>query len=160
MIILQANELSHSFGANDLFENVSIMLHAKDRVGLVGPNGVGKTTLLLILAGLVEPTGGSISRQDGLTLGYLRQEAVLTFAGQDNTVYEEMLSVFADLRGQEARLRELEAKMEAGRVERRFWMNTAVSKSCTNTAGVTTTCTTLSAFCRGWALILKKGTRR
>ena len=114
MIILQARELAHSFGADDLFEDVSVLLHAKDRVGLVGPNGVGKTTLLLILAGLLEPTAGSVKRADGLTLGYLRQEAVLTFAGQENTVYEEMLSVFADLRGQEARLRELEAKMEAG----------------------------------------------
>lgn len=114
MIILQATQLAHSFGADDLFADVSVLLHAKDRVGLVGPNGVGKTTLLLILAGLLEPTGGSLKREDNLTLGYLRQEAVLTFAGQDNTVYEEMLSVFADLRGQEARLRELEARMEAG----------------------------------------------
>lgn len=114
MVILQANELAHSFGADDLFEDVSVMLHAKERVGLVGPNGVGKTTLLLILAGLLEPTAGTVKRDDDLTLGYLRQEALLTFAGQDNTVYEEMLSVFADLRGQEVRLRELEAKMEAG----------------------------------------------
>ena len=114
MIILQANELAHAFGADDLFEDVSVTLHAKDRVGLVGPNGVGKTTLLLILAGLLEPTGGSVSRQEDLTLGYLRQEAVLTFAGQDNTVYEEMLSVFAGLRAHETRLRELEARMEGG----------------------------------------------
>lgn len=114
MIILQANQLAHSFGADDLFEDVSVVLQAKERVGLVGPNGVGKTTLLLVLAGLLEPTSGTVSRQSDLTLGYLRQEAVLTFAGQDNTVYEEMLSVFADLRGQEAQLRSLEAKMEAG----------------------------------------------
>ena len=114
MVILQANQLAHSFGADDLFEDVSVLLHAKERVGLVGSNGVGKTTLLLILAGLLEPTSGSVSCEENLTLGYLRQEAVLTFAGQDNTVHEEMLSVFADLQGQEARLRKLEAKMEAG----------------------------------------------
>ena len=114
MIILQASQLAHSFGADDLFEDVSVLLHAKERVGLVGSNGVGKTTLLLVLAGLLEPTGGSVSREENLTLGYLRQEAVLTFAGQDNTVHEEMLSVFANLRGQEAQLRDLEAKMEAG----------------------------------------------
>ncbi len=114
MIILQANQLAHSFGAEDLFEDVSVLLHAKERVGLVGPNGVGKTTLLLILAGLLEPTAGTVSRQSDLTLGYLRQEAVLTFAGQENTVYQEMLSVFADLRGQEDQLRALEARMELG----------------------------------------------
>ena len=116
MIILQGNQLGHAFGADDLFEDVSVLLHAKERVGLVGPNGVGKTTLLLILAGLLEPTEGRVRREDNLTLGYLRQEAVLTFAGQDNTVYEEMLSVFANLREQETRLRELEASMEAGQM--------------------------------------------
>ncbi|MCP4417167.1 MAG: ATP-binding cassette domain-containing protein [Chloroflexi bacterium] len=117
MIILQAKELGHAFGADDLFEDVSTVLHAKERVGLVGPNGVGKTTLLLILAGMLQPTSGSVYRQQDLTMGYLRQEAVLTFAGQDNSVYEEMLSVFAGLQGQEARLRQLEAKMAAGEMD-------------------------------------------
>jgi ATP-binding cassette subfamily F protein 3 len=83
-------------------------------VGLVGPNGSGKTSLLRILAGQQEPTTGTVSLRDELTLGYLRQEAVLTFAGQDNTIYEEMLSVFADLQQQEADLRRLEAAMSAG----------------------------------------------
>lgn len=116
MPILTAAELSQSFGAQDLFSGLDVKLEAKDRVGLVGPNGCGKTTLLMILAGLREPTGGVVQRQSDLTLGYLRQEAVLTFAGQDNTVYEEMLTVFGDLRALEAQLRELEAAMTAGDV--------------------------------------------
>ena len=61
MIILQANQLAHSFGADDLFEDVSVLLHPRDRVGLVGPNGVGKTTLLLILAELLEPTAAPLA---------------------------------------------------------------------------------------------------
>ena len=81
---------------------------------LVGPNGSGKTTLLLDLAGLFTPTKGQVQRSDGLTLGYLRQEAVLTFAGQENTIYEEMQTVYAGLRQMEEQLRELEAVMADG----------------------------------------------
>ncbi|MEJ2748514.1 MAG: ABC-F family ATP-binding cassette domain-containing protein, partial [Anaerolineae bacterium] len=120
MVILSATELSQSFGANDIFSGVQLQLEAKERVGLVGPNGCGKTTLLLILAGLHEPTTGSVERRDELSLGYLRQEAVLTFAGQDadgsrpTTIYEEMLTVFADLRQQEAAMRRLETVMSNG----------------------------------------------
>ncbi|MGB5058263.1 MAG: ABC-F family ATP-binding cassette domain-containing protein [Candidatus Promineifilaceae bacterium] len=114
MAILTTKELGHAFGANDLFENVDVQLAQKDRVGLVGPNGAGKTTLLLILAGLLEPTAGSVQRARDLSLGYLRQEAVLTFAGQDNTLYEEMLTVFAGLQAIEDDLRAMEARMAAG----------------------------------------------
>ncbi len=114
MVILSATELSQSFGAADIFSDVALQLENKERVGLVGPNGSGKTSLLRILAGLQEPTTGTVFRREGLTLGYLRQEAVLTYAGQDNTIYEEMLSVFADLQQQEADLRRLEALMSAG----------------------------------------------
>lgn len=114
MAILSAKNLAQSFGALDLFSDVSLQLAAKDRVGLVGPNGVGKTALLRILAGLAEPTAGELHQARDLNLGYLRQEAVLTFAGQDNTVYEEMLTVFADLRRMETALRQMEGMMAAG----------------------------------------------
>lgn len=114
MPILTATDLGHAYGADELFSDVSLALEANDRVGLVGPNGVGKTTLLLILAGLLEPTEGVVGRNEGLTLGYLRQEAMLTFAGQDNTIYEEMLAVFADLRQQEVKLQVMETAMAAG----------------------------------------------
>ena len=113
MPILTATGLSHAYGGDELFHEVALSLEARERVGLVGPNGVGKTTLLLALAGLLEPSGGMVTRADGLTLGYLRQEAVLTFAGRDNSVYQEMLTVFADLRAKEAELAGMEAQMAA-----------------------------------------------
>lgn len=114
MIILQAKGLAQSFGADDIFEEIELRLQAKERVGLVGPNGCGKTTLLQILAGQQEARDGQINRVPDLTLGYLQQEAVLTFAGQDNTIYAEMQTVFATLTTQEAQLQALETRMAAG----------------------------------------------
>ncbi|MCB8921958.1 MAG: ABC-F family ATP-binding cassette domain-containing protein [Ardenticatenaceae bacterium] len=114
MSILTATDLSQAFGAEDLFSDVSVAINPKERIGLVGPNGVGKTTLLLILAGLQEPETGSIVRSRDLALGYLRQEAALTFSGLDHSIFAEMLTVFADLQQMAARLRELEALMAAG----------------------------------------------
>jgi ATP-binding cassette, subfamily F, member 3 len=111
MAILTATNLGHAYGATDLFREVNLSLEARDRAALVGPNGVGKTTLLLALAGLLEPASGEVHHAPGLSLGYLRQEAVLTFAGQENTVYEEMLTVFVDLRRQESDMRAMEAAM-------------------------------------------------
>jgi ATP-binding cassette subfamily F protein 3 len=111
MPILTATDLHHAFGADELFHEVSASLEARDRVALVGPNGVGKTTLLLALAGLLEPSGGVVERAAGLTLGYLRQEAALTFAGRENSVYAEMLTVFADLHRREEEMAALEQAM-------------------------------------------------
>jgi len=114
MIILQGKGLAQSFAAEDIFEGIDLRLTQRQRVGLVGPNGCGKTTLLQILAGLQQPRSGELSRRRDLTLGVLQQEAVLTFAGQDNTVYEEMLAVFATLTTQENQLRQMETRMERG----------------------------------------------
>lgn len=117
MILLQATGLAQSFGADDIFEEIDLRLMAKERVGLVGPNGCGKTTLLQILAGQQEARAGRVNRTADLTVGYLQQEAVLTFAGQDNTIYQEMLTVFSALTTQEAELRALEARMAAGEAD-------------------------------------------
>ncbi len=111
MPILSAVALGHAFGAADLFHDLSLAVEARDRIGLVGPNGVGKTTLLLALAGLLEPTAGRVEIAAGLTMGYLRQEAVLTFAGRENTVYQEMLTAFAALRAREAEMGVMEAAL-------------------------------------------------
>ena len=114
MPLLATKAVGHDFADQTLFEDISIALNPADRVGLVGPNGSGKTTLLRLLAELLQPTDGEVYRSNGVTLGYLRQEAVLTFAGRDNTVYEEMLTVFMELCQQEATLRQYEAAMAGG----------------------------------------------
>ena len=83
-------------------------------MGLVGPNGVGKTTLLLVLAGLAQPSAGSVQIARGTRLGYLPQEAAQAFAGQENSVFDEMLTVFDTLREDEAALRQMEQQMAEG----------------------------------------------
>ena len=111
MSLLTVNHLTQSFGPYDVFSGLSAKIEAEYKIGLVGPNGVGKTTLLRIIAGLDQPRSGGVHRSSGLRLGYLHQEAVEAFAGQTNTVYEEMLTVFAELRCLEDRLRRLEVQM-------------------------------------------------
>jgi ATP-binding cassette subfamily F protein 3 len=116
MAILTVNQLSQRFGEFVVFSGVSGSIARDGKVGLVGPNGVGKTTLLLVLAGLSQPATGALHLARGTRVGYLPQEASQAFAGHDVTVYEEMLRVFAALRENEARLRQMEQDMAAGRL--------------------------------------------
>jgi ATP-binding cassette subfamily F protein 3 len=113
MSILTATNVSQSFGAFDLFNGVNVNIPNDGKIGLVGPNGIGKTTLLLILAGLMAPSSGEARLARGRRMGYLRQEAIEAFAQRDNTVYAEMLIVFAPLQEQQRRLHELEEAIAA-----------------------------------------------
>jgi ATP-binding cassette, subfamily F, member 3 len=123
MSILSAKNLGLSFGAFDLFRGISVTVANDSKIGLIGPNGIGKTSLMMILAGLNQPTTGMIHIARGKRLGYLHQEASDTlgktsgtgaFAMDENTVYAEMLTVFTDLQEQQAYLHKLEADMAGG----------------------------------------------
>ena len=111
MSLLYAKNIGVSFGAFDLFKGITVNIANDAKIGLIGPNGVGKTTLTLILAGLYTPTTGEVSIAKSRKMGYLRQEAVEAFANRDNTVHNEMLNVFTDLIRQQDRLHDLEAAM-------------------------------------------------
>jgi ATP-binding cassette subfamily F protein 3 len=132
MSILSAKNLGLSFGAFDLFRGISVTIANDSKIGLIGPNGIGKTSLMMILAGLNQPTSGWIHIARGKRLGYLRQEASDTLgktsgtgastraacsaalARDENTVYTEMLTVFTGLQEQQAALHKLEANMAGG----------------------------------------------
>ena len=113
MAILSASNVGQSFGEYDVFGGVNVSIPRDGKVGLVGPNGVGKTTLLLILAGRAAPSSGQVNVARGTRIGYLSQESSDAFIGQSahHTVFEEMVAVFEPLRGMEARLRQMEAEM-------------------------------------------------
>ncbi len=120
MSILSAENVSLSFGDRDIFSGISASIPEEARIGLVGPNGVGKTSLLRIIAGVSPPSSGSVDRGRECRVGYLRQEAVEAFAGHEHSVYDEMLTVFAHLRAQADSLRAMEARMAAGETSEEF----------------------------------------
>lgn len=105
MILLQAQKIARHFGADILFDQINLEIKSHARIGLVGRNGAGKSTILHILAGLEDPDEGRVSKQKGLTIGFLDQHTGLT---SDRTILEEMLSVFDYVIELEKQLRQME----------------------------------------------------
>ncbi|MEM7537340.1 MAG: ATP-binding cassette domain-containing protein [Chloroflexota bacterium] len=114
MSMLTLSFISQSFGDYDVFTGISATIPNDGKIGLVGPNGIGKTTLLRIIAGEASPSTGSVHTSKGTRIGYLHQEAMAAFGERTNTVQEEMLLVFAELKAQEARMQELQDAMASG----------------------------------------------
>lgn len=114
MSVLTINNLSQKFGDFDVFSGLSASIPQGARIGLVGPNGIGKTSLLLILNSVVQPFSGTVNRARNVQIGYLRQEAIEAFAAKENTVYDEMLTVFDRLKAIEVQLNDLEQQMADG----------------------------------------------
>jgi ATP-binding cassette subfamily F protein 3 len=108
MSLINAVNLSKSFGANDIFSGVNLSIPHQARIAIIGPNGIGKTTLLRILANEEEPSSGEVNQAKNLSLGHLPQEA-----GFDSpfTLWEECLLPFKKLQEQEAELQQLEIVM-------------------------------------------------
>ncbi len=106
--MVQLSRASKRFGHKLLFDGVDWLVTPDDRVGLVGANGTGKSTLLRILAGSESLDGGERTAMRGLTAGYLPQDG-LTLSGR--TIFAECLSVFADVRALEDELESLTHRM-------------------------------------------------
>ena len=111
MSIMTLNNLSQAYGGFDVFINLNARIETDSKIGLVGPNGIGKTTLLQTLAGVMDSSEGSVNLQQGAKIGYLRQEAVLAFADRENTLYNEMLLVFDRVFQMQDEMRVIEHKM-------------------------------------------------
>ena len=91
---ISANKLALAYGAAPLLEDVTLSVAPGEKIGLVGRNGCGKTSLLKILAGEIAPDAGEISRRRGLRIGYLPQEFELDY---DRTVQQNIEAGAADL---------------------------------------------------------------
>ncbi|MBP6298058.1 MAG: ABC-F family ATP-binding cassette domain-containing protein [Anaerolineae bacterium] len=111
MSILTFNDLAQTFGQFDIFASANGRIEKDSRIGLVGPNGIGKTSLLRIIAGLERQSRGSLSPSAGLRFAYLRQEAIETFADAESTLYDAMIEVFGPVKALEAQMRDLEDRM-------------------------------------------------
>lgn len=94
MIIAQGHEIEQQFGANTLFKNINFSIENNARIGLVGPNGIGKTTLLMIMTGQLEATHGEFTVNKNVEVGYIAQENALP---EDQTIWTAMEDVFTPL---------------------------------------------------------------
>ncbi len=88
-VILTALNLNVHFGEQIILENASLSIHEKDRIGLVGRNGAGKSTFLKIISGLMQPDSGNVSKKKDLDISFLSQEFTLD---SNKTVKENILS--------------------------------------------------------------------
>ena len=108
MIVLSCNNLNKSFGIDSILENVSFTVNEYDKIGIIGINGTGKTTLFKIISGIYGYDSGDIYTSKDCEIGYLEQN---TNFHSENTILEEVLEVFKDVIEMEKYLRDLENKI-------------------------------------------------
>ncbi|MBA4180135.1 MAG: lysophospholipase [Anaerolinea sp.] len=108
--MLFAENVTKTFGAVDILSGLTFIVGDGEHVGLVGPNGGGKSTILRLLAGDHKPDEGACGFRNG-AIGYLRQEAGLN---EDNTLLEELWLAFPEARAIELELEEVSSKIERG----------------------------------------------
>ena len=106
--LISVTALSKFFGAEPIFQDVTFQITDRDRAALVGVNGAGKSTLLRILAGVEQPTSGTVTARSGLRLTYVPQEA--RFSG-DRVVRDVALEAYDEVRRIATELSEIEQRM-------------------------------------------------
>ena len=99
--MLNIHNLTVSFSGENLYEGITFRLNAGDRVGLIGKNGAGKSTMLKVLSGEIAPDGGSIATEKNLRIGFLKQD--LEFES-GKTVLDEAYQAFTEIKEIEAKL--------------------------------------------------------
>ena len=108
MSLITTLGLSKSFGSVDIFSGLNLTIPPDARIALVGENGIGKTTLLNLLADLESPSDGKINRANQLKIGYLPQKSTLS---SKSSLWEEILKSLAHIKKMEAELRQIEELM-------------------------------------------------
>lgn len=102
--MISVENLKVEFAATPLFHDVSYVINDKDRIALVGKNGAGKSTMLKIIAGIQQPTSGTVSVSNDMTIGYLPQVMVLS---DERTVIEETEQAFSHIGEMQERLQRM-----------------------------------------------------
>lgn len=108
MIVLSCKDVCKSYGINEVLKNITFSINEGDKVGIIGSNGEGKSTLFKILTKEISYDDGEIFIDKNKTLGYLSQHLSLDSC---NSIYDEMLLVFDDLQKLEKKISDLEIKM-------------------------------------------------
>ena len=106
--MISVDNLTVSFAGWDLFKDVSFLINEKDRIGLVGKNGAGKSTMLKVLIGEQPPTSGTVSRNGECTVGYLPQQMKVA---DTTTLFDETESAFSEVLGLEREIDWLNAEI-------------------------------------------------
>lgn len=109
MLLVNFSQVSKDFSGNPVFDEIDLEILEGERIGLVGENGTGKSTLLELVAGLDTPTEGNITRRRNLTIGYLLQQP--DPAQSSKSIYEAVAEVSSEVAVVSSRLRELESRM-------------------------------------------------
>lgn len=104
-MLIRLSDVTFGYENRVILAGVTANIEENDRIGLVGVNGAGKSTLLRLIMGELAKDDGEIAKKGGLTIGYLRQNSMLS---SDRTVFAEMMEVFSDVTAAIAKMRELE----------------------------------------------------
>ena len=111
MTVLGANGVSVAFGERTVLDGVTFSLNEHDRLGIIGVNGCGKTTLFRVLTGDLLPDAGQVFLASNKTVGLVRQDNAFDADATDGTALDFMLGGFPELLAAEARIADLEKKM-------------------------------------------------
>ncbi len=99
--MISIDNLTVSYGGWTLFDQISFLINPKDRIGLVGKNGAGKTTILKLIVGLQQPTSGAVTRNGDCSIGYLPQQMQVadttTLLAETAKAFEEVLAIEAEI---------------------------------------------------------------
>ncbi|MBQ5832532.1 MAG: ABC-F family ATP-binding cassette domain-containing protein, partial [Selenomonadales bacterium] len=104
MEVIRIQDLTKAFGINEIFHNVSFTIAHGDKIGLIGPNGTGKSTLLRCILGEEEATAGEVIIPQGVRISYVEQQTEMT----DRTLWDELHSAYHEILSWRAELADLE----------------------------------------------------
>ena len=145
MTVLSFQNLAFSFGERELFRNVNFDINDKEKVGFIGSNGVGKTTILKLIRGELEPTEGAVIIGKDARLGYMEQH---TCSKKGRTLYDELISVFEELINLEIEINQVNYRLEhgLGNMEEDLRLQDELTTKFNNDGGLTFRSRTRSAL--------------